>query len=75
MLAAVGANKLAVAKEWGLVTKSDTPNPKGWVNCYVPRREAPRHSQPSGSFHFQGGMLQDRKEMSTIPFFDLGVLP
>ncbi len=74
VLAAVGANKLAIAKEWGLVTKTDIPNLKGWVNCYVPRREDPRHSQPSGSFHFRDGVLQDRKDLSIIKFFDLGVL-
>ena len=74
VLQAVGQNKLAVAKEWGLITKYDRPNPRGYVNCYVPLREDPRHSQPSGSFHFYDGTLQDRKDLSTISFFDLGVL-
>jgi hypothetical protein len=74
VLQAVGAHKLQVAKEWGLITKYDRPNPSGYVNCYMPRREDPRHSQPSGSFHFYDGTLQDRKDLSTISFFDLGVL-
>ena len=75
MLAAVGDRKLTEAsKEWGLVTKSDGPNPNGWVPCFVPGREDPRSSTPSGSFHWRDGTLQDRKDMSTISFFDLGVV-
>jgi hypothetical protein len=74
VLAAIGTSKLAIAKEWGLQTKSDTPNPRGWVNCYVPHREDPRRSTPSGSFNFHDGTLQDRKDLTTISLFDLGVL-
>jgi hypothetical protein len=74
VLAAIGTSKLAIAKEWGLQTKSDAPNPRGWVNCYVPHREDPRHSTPSGSFNFHDGTLQDRKDLTTISLFDLGVL-
>ena len=71
VLRAIGRNKLAVAKEMGLVTKSDMPNPSGWVNCYVPGREDPRHSNPSGSFNFADGTFQDRKDLSACSFFDL----
>lgn len=74
VLDAIGGRKLAEAKTWGLVTKSDMPNPSGWVVCWVPGREDPRHSNPSGSFNFRDGTLQDRKDLSTISLFDLGVL-
>jgi hypothetical protein len=74
VLDAMGDQKLSVAKEWGLVTKSDRPNPRGWVNCYVPWREDPATSNsPSGSFHYLDGTLQDRRDLETVPFFDLGV--
>jgi hypothetical protein len=74
VLDAVGDRKLAVAKEWGLATAASGPNPRGWVCCYVPGREAPGTSRPSGSFHVRDGTLQDRKDLSTISFLDLGVV-
>lgn len=67
-------DKLSVAKEWGLVTKSDSPNLSGWVCCFVPKREDPNYSRPSGSFHVEDGTLQDRKDLRSISLFDLGVL-
>ena len=73
VLDAMGSQKLAVAKEWGLATRSDAPNSKGWVTCFVPGREDPRTSRPSGSFSFSDGTLQDRKDMTTVSLFDLGV--
>jgi hypothetical protein len=74
VLDAVGDRKLEIAKEWGLATKSDIPNPNGWVTCWVPGREDPRRSSPSGSFNFRDGTLQDRKDLSTVSFFDLAVV-
>lgn len=73
VLDAIGDRKLSVAKSWGLVTASDTPNPMGWVSCYVPGREDPPRSNPSGSFHFHDGTMQDRRCLSSISLFDLGV--
>lgn len=74
VLAAVGDNKLAEAKSWGLRTRADEPNKSGWVSCWVPGREDPSRSSPSGSFHYLDGTLQDRKDCSTISFLDLGVV-
>lgn len=73
VLDAIGEHKLSVAKGWGLATKSDNPNPNGWVTCWVPGREDPMHSNPSGSFHFRDGTFQDRKDLVAISLFDLGV--
>jgi hypothetical protein len=73
VLEAVGDHKLAIAKGWGLVTAKNHPNPSGWVSCYVPGREDPCHSTPSGSFNVRDGTLQDRKDLSTVSFFDLAV--
>jgi hypothetical protein len=74
VIQAVGGNKLAEAKTWGLKTKCDFPNQAGWVSCWVPGREDPSRSSPSGSFNFRDGTLQDRKDLSTISFLDLGVV-
>ena len=74
VLDAIGERKLDIAKSWGLVTERDRPNASGWIPCFVPGREDPRHSRPSGSFHYRDGTLQDRKDLRTISFFDLGVL-
>lgn len=73
VLNALGDRKLAVAKGWGLITSSDAPNPSGWVACFVPSREEPGRSDPSGSFHFTDGTLQDRRDLTSISLFDLGV--
>jgi len=73
VIQAVGDRKLQEAKSWGLKTRVDQPNPSGWVSCWVPGREDPSRSTPSGSFHYLDGTLQDRKDGSTISFLDLGV--
>jgi hypothetical protein len=74
VLIAVGGAKFDIAtKEWGLVAVVKEPNPSGWVCCFVPWRENPKHSRPSGSFHWSDGTFQDRKTMETMAFFDLGV--
>jgi hypothetical protein len=74
VLIAVGGAKFDIAtKEWGLVTVVREPNPSGWVCCFVPGRENPKCSRPSGSFNWKDGTLQDRKTMETMTFFDLGV--
>ena len=75
VILAVGGDKFKIAvREWGLVSSVDQPNPSGWCYCFVPGREDPRYSRPSGSFHFQDGTLQDRKDQTSISFFDLSVL-
>jgi len=65
-------NKFFMAREWGLAFASG-PNANGWACCYVPGREDPSRSTPSGSFNIRDGTLQDRKDGVTISFFDLGV--
>ena len=75
VIAAVGDHKFEIAtREWGLVSPATGPNPNGWCPCFIPGREDPRYSRPSGSFHFHDGTLQDRKDMSSISFFDLSVV-
>lgn len=74
VLCAVGDRKFDIAcREWGLAPAVSGPNPMGWCSCYVPGREDPRHSRPSGSFHFADGTFQDRKDLTSISFFDLAV--
>jgi hypothetical protein len=75
VLNAIGDDKFRIAtSEWGLKTPFGAPNANGWVQCFVPGREDPRHSKPSGSFNWKDGTLQDRKDLTTISFFDLGVV-
>jgi len=75
VLNAIGDDKFRIAVgEWGLKTPFGSPNANGWVSCFVPGREDPRSSRPSGSFHWKDGTMQDRKDMTTISFFDLSVL-
>lgn len=75
VIAAVGMDKFAIAtKEWGLQAASNTPNANGWSSCFVPGREDTKHSRPSGSFCWKDGTFQDRKDMSSISFFDLSVV-
>ena len=75
VIAAVGDQKFGIAtREWGLVSPVNAPNANGWCPCYMPGREDPRYSKPSGSFHFYDGTLQDRKDLTSISFFDLGRL-
>lgn len=74
VIIAVGSDKFDIAcREWGLVSPVIQPNANGWCPCYIPGREDPRFSKPSGSFNFRDGTLQDRKDMSSISFFDLSV--
>lgn len=74
VLEAIGDRKMDVAADWGVKFAVRGPNAKGWVSCYVPGREIPGESSPSGSFHCRDGTLQDRKDGTTISFFDIGVL-
>jgi hypothetical protein len=75
VIAAVGDAKFEIAcREWGLVSHVTQPNPSGWCPCYMPGREDPRYSKPSGSFNFRDGTLQDRKDLTSISFFDLSVV-
>jgi hypothetical protein len=72
---AVGDHKFEIAcREWGLISHATQPNPNGWCPCYMPGREDPRYSKPSGSFNFRDGTLQDRKDLTSISFFDLSVV-
>ena len=75
VIAAVGNNKLDIARrEWGLVVSQVIPNLNGWCSCYIPGREDPKYSKPSGSFNFKDGTLQDRRDLTSISFFDLSVV-
>jgi hypothetical protein len=63
-----------VCREWRLVAAAGGPNANGWLCGYVPGREDPNSSVPSGSFHVRDGVLQDRKDDASISMFDLGVM-
>lgn len=73
VLDAIGDQKLDLLIQWGLQAQSREPNPSGWVACFVPWREKPGQSMASGSFHFLDGTFQDRKDNSSMSFFDLAV--
>jgi hypothetical protein len=73
VLDAMGDDKLAVAKSWGLVVESG-PNAGGWCKCYVPGREIPGESNPSGSFNARDGVLMDCKDQTVFSLFDIGCL-
>lgn len=72
VLAAI-ADKVSLAKEWGLKFDRETENSSGWASCYVPWREEPGRSRPSGTMHCLDGTFQDRKDMTTLSLFDLAV--
>lgn len=72
VLQAIGSQKLDLVKSWGLVMASN-PTPKGWSACYVPGRETPGQSTPSGSFNIYDGTLIDHKDEGAISFFDVAV--
>jgi hypothetical protein len=75
VIAAVGTDKFGIAtKEWGLKAASYFPNANGWISCFVPGREDPERSHPSGSFCWRDGTFQDRKDNKSISFFDLAVV-
>ena len=75
VISALGDHKLGIAqREWGLNVVQAIPNLNGWCSCYVPGRESPKSSRPSGSFHFHDGTFQDRKDLTSLSFFDLGVV-
>lgn len=64
--------KLSLARQWRLHITGG-PNSQGWVPCFVPGREDPDRSRPSGSFNSISGVFQDRKDMTSMSFFDLAV--
>lgn len=66
-------DKVSLAKEWGLKFDRETANASGWASCYVPWREEPGRSRPSGTMHCLDGTFQDRFDMTTLSLFDLGV--
>ena len=66
-------DKIALASSWGLDLATTRPNANGWVSCYVPGRESRASgSRPSGSLHAADGTFQDRKDNTSVSFFDLG---
>jgi hypothetical protein len=67
-------DKVALMKDWGLKFDRDTPNAAGWASCYVPWREDPKSSKPSGTMHCSDGTFQDRKDCKAIGFFDLACI-
>lgn len=72
VIQAIGDRKLDLVKSWGLIV-AGSPSPTGWTCCYVPGREQPGRSNPSGSFNVNDGTLIDHKDMTTISFLDLAV--
>lgn len=67
-------DKVGLMKEWGLKFYRETPNQAGWASCFVPWREDPHGSRPSGTMHCRDGTFQDRKDMRAMGFFDLAVI-
>jgi hypothetical protein len=63
------ADKIALAASWGLRVCSQEPNTSGWVRCHAIGRE---DRVASGSFSSVTGTYQDRLDLSTCSFFDLG---
>jgi hypothetical protein len=73
VIAALPASlKIDLVRQWRLHLTGG-PNSQGWAPCFVPGREDPKCSRPSGSFNATSGVFQDRKDMSTMSFFDLSV--
>lgn len=66
-------DKAALAESWGVVFTQNHPMASGWRGCYVPGREKPRVSHPSGSFCDSSGVLHDFATGETMSFFDIGV--
>lgn len=73
VLEAIGGDKLSLAQSWGLVVNNSSPNCNGWVSCYVPWRETPGRSRPSGSFNVETGCFMDMKTREPVWFFELSV--
>jgi hypothetical protein len=69
VLAAV-ADKIALARSWGLRIASRGPNPKGWLKCHAIDRP---DAHPSCSIHHESGVYVDLRDSVVLPFFDLAV--
>lgn len=67
-------DKVGLMKEWGLKFERETPNSAGWASCFVPWREDPKSSRPSGTVHCLDGTFQDRKDNRSMSLFDLAVI-
>jgi hypothetical protein len=69
VLAAV-ADKIALARSWGLRIASQGPNVKGWFRCHALDRD---DDHPSASIHHETGVFIDLRDSVVLPFFDLAV--
>jgi Bifunctional DNA primase/polymerase, N-terminal len=67
-------DKVALLKAWGLKFDRETPNASGWASCFVPWRETPENSRPSGTMHCLDGTFQDRKDNTSMSFFDVAAI-
>jgi hypothetical protein len=66
-------NALAIEiTQWGVIFTGETSG-SGWIPCFVPGREDPKRSTPSGSFNCESGTLYDFATGLTMSFFDIGV--
>lgn len=63
----------SVARNWGVVFTGPLSWKKDWIPCFVPGREDPNRSNPSGSFNCDSGCLYDFTTGLTMSFFDVGV--
>lgn len=66
------ADKLKEVVKWGVVFPT-YHNRGEWLSCFVPDREDPKRSSPSGSFNLESGCLYDFATGLTKTFFDIGV--
>lgn len=72
-------DKTNVVSDWGVVfpdwsiQNGRRRSQAEWVSCFVPGREDPSKSTPSGSFHQESGSLHDFATGHTMSFFDIGV--
>jgi hypothetical protein len=62
--------KMALARQWGLVVVADGPNQAGWVKC---RRAGREDRSPSASIHHESGAYWEAGR-PIITFFALAVL-
>lgn len=64
------ADKIALARSWGLRIASQRPTPRGWYSCHAIDRD---DDHPSASIHADSGVYVDHRDGVTLPFFDLAV--
>jgi hypothetical protein len=64
------ADKVALARGWGLRIAAGSANGRGFLPCHAIDRD---DSHPSCSFHVDDGFYKDQRDGRTLSFFDLAV--